>query len=194
MSTIATTVAEYTRRLEEKVLHKIIQCDDPSATENGKDVQFFGLVRKDVLLPSPITRKWMEENCVETTNWSPTLNPKEDIINIMSLKILKLANIPPPRLGVYTYTAAIYPRFGGIHVIDYCVKYEDFGVRGNDISPSDMKERENFSSLLQKDLQEIVDQWKREGKSIPKPKFDKYIEFSSSNGDDCQYETVRVVV
>lgn len=77
-----------------------------------------------------------------------------------------------------TYVAAVYPRFNGLY---YTVRFLDFDdKRGQDLEPDNMFNVE----LITKDLQSIVNEMVKEGKTIPEPNEEKYASFSSSYGDD----------
>jgi hypothetical protein len=83
--------------LEQYTRHKIIQCRDEST--GVQDARFIGLIDKFQVkdIPDNVTRGWMEQHCIHCTNWSPILNRSEDIQEILSLEILRLANLPPAR-------------------------------------------------------------------------------------------------
>jgi hypothetical protein len=85
-----------------------------------------------------------------------------------------------------TYVAAYYPRFNGVY---YTVQYEDFGIRGDNISREDLPQA---SLLISKDLQKIVNQWNQWDKELPEAKFTKYDTFESTYGDECHYVSITI--
>ncbi len=86
------------------------------------------------------------------------------------------------------YTAAVYPRFNGMY---YCVKFEDFEARGKNIDPDKLADAQK---ILTKELQKLVNEYKKAGKVLPENSFKEYDSFSSSYGDECNYYKLKVVI
>lgn len=85
-----------------------------------------------------------------------------------------------------TCTVALHAKFNGL--------FWKMNMVDIDESKNIKNEELNDIPLLTKILQQYIDDMKKEGKSIPPPKFKKYVYFESSYGIDPIYHDLTVCI